>query len=750
MKLTGCCLLGASLTLAFSIAHAQQPSGPAAPATAGRRAIASRATAAPTIDGVLDEPAWQQAIPIGDFIQSEPFQGQPATERTEVRVLFTASTIYVGVICFDSDPTGIVTTDSRRDSALTGQDSFQIIFDTYHDRQNGFIFGTNSVGVQYDAQVRNEGETTRGGPFTGTAGADTTGAGGGLNVNWDGTWDVKTRVTETGWRAEFAIPLRTLRYGPPPQTWGVNFSRNIERKRELVYWSPVSRIYTVARLSSAGELAGLDVPAPRDFKLIPYAISSSNRNFTSSSETKYAQIRDWGIDAKIGVTSSTTLDLTYNTDFAQVEVDEQQINLTRFNLLFPEKRPFFLENRGLFAVGRPGEIDLFFSRRIGIDDDGTLLPIQGGARLTGKAGGFNVGLLNMQTAAVDDTPANNFTAARLNKDLRNRSSMGVMFVNRQGTGSRAGPDDYNRTYSVDGKLGIRQAVSISAFAARTQTPGKDGRDYAYSSAFDFRTRAYEASFAYTEVGDDFNPEVGFLQRPDGYRQINTTFRRHLRTPGLARIGLRELEPHASYQSYWGFDGLQETATLHLDMRWDFENNYGFNSTGFNVQDEGLRKPFEVYPGVVVPAGHYRSPYFLGSANTDPRKWINAYMACNIGGFLSGTQVTLSPTLNIRRGGRVTSSLRWTRSDIDLPQGAFVTNLGSARLTYNFSTFVNASTLIQYNDRTRRWSTNFRFSWLRTAAAGFYLVYNDTESMNGLGPVSRAFVVKYAHQIDLLH
>ena len=711
---------------------------------------AARTQEAPTIDGVLDEQVWQQATPIQDFIQSEPFQGQPATEKTEVRVLFTASTLYVGVICFDSNPADIVTTDSRRDSDLTGQDSFQMIFDTYHDRQNGFIFGTNSVGVQYDAQVRNEGETIRGGPFTGVGGSNTTGAGAGLNANWDGTWDVKARVTESGWAAEFAIPLRTLRYGPPPQTWGVNFSRNIVRKRELVYWSPVSRIYTLARLSSAGELHGLDAPAPRDFKLIPYVISSSNRIFTSLSETRYAQMKDWGLDSKIGVTSSTTLDLTYNTDFAQVEVDEQQINLTRFNLLFPEKRPFFLENRGLFAVGRPGEIDLFFSRRIGIDDRGTLIPIQGGARLTGKMAGFNVGLLNMQTAAVNETPANNFTAARLNKDLRNRSSLGVMFVNREGTGRLAGPGNYNRTYSVDGKLGIRQAVSISGFAARTQTPGKEGRDHAYNSAIDFRTRAYEASLAYAEVGENFNPEVGFLERPDGYRQINTAFRRHLRTPGLARIGLRELEPHGSYESFWGFDGLQETATLHLDIRYDFEKGTGFNATGLNVQYEGLREPFEVYPGVVVPAGQYRSPYFVGSAHTDPRKWINADMAWNLGGFLSGTQVALSPTLNIRKGGRLTSSLRWTRSDIGLPQGDFVTNLGSARLTYNFSTFVNASTLIQYNDRTRRWSTNLRFTWLRTAAAGLYLVYNDTESMNGLGPVSRAFVVKYAHQVDLLH
>ncbi len=712
---------------------------------------ASKTTEAPTIDGVLDENVWQAATAVSDFVQVEPAEGSPASERTEVRILYDAHTLYIGVICFDSEPSQIVTTDSRRDSVLNGQDSFQVILDTYHDRQNGFIFGTNAVGMQYDAQVRNEGETLRGGPpgGLGGGGGNAGGAGGGVNANWDGSWTVKTHVTETGWSAEFAIPLRTLRYGPPPQVWGLNFSRAIERKREFVYWSPVSRIYTITRLSSAGELRGLDVPAPRDFKLMPYAISSANRNFANAGQTAYEKLGDWGIDGKIGLTSSTTLDLTYNTDFAQVEVDEQQINLTRFNLLFPEKRPFFLENRGLFAVGRPGEIDLFFSRRIGINDAGTLLPIQGGARLTGKAQGVNVGLLNMQTERVGSSSANNFTAARVNKDLRNRSSLGAMFVNRTGTGAAAGDDNYNRTYSVDGKLGLREAVTVSAFAARTQTPGLSGKDYAYSSAFEFRTRTYETTVSYAEVGDNFNPEVGFLERPDGYRQVSTALRRHIRTPGLAKLGIREFEPHASYESYWGFDGLQETASLHIDGRWDFENGYTLGSSALNVQFEGLRKPFEIYPGVVVPAGDYRSPYFFGMGNTDRRKWISANMGWNIGGFLSGRQVSLSPTLTIRQQGRLTSSLRWTRNDVDLPQGSFVTNLVTGRMTYNISTLINASTLIQYNDRTRRWSTNLRFNWLRTAATGFYVVYNDTEAFNGLGPVNRAFIIKYSHMLDVL-
>jgi hypothetical protein len=259
--------------------------------------------------------------------------------------------------------------------------------------------------------------------------------------------------------------------------------------------------------------------------------------------------------------------------------------------------------------------------------------------LSGKTRGVNVGLLNMQTERVGGTSANNFTVARVNRDLRNRSSLGAMFVNKASTGSLRNAERWNRTFGVDGKLGVGETMTFSAFAARTDTPGLDGREHAYSSAFDFRTRKYESNIGYVEVGEDFNPEVGFLERTDGYRQVTGSFRRHIRTEKLASMGLREWEPHASYESYWGFDGLQETATLHIDSRLDFENGYGVTSTALNVQWEGLRQPFEVYPGVVVPAGEYRSPYFLTNANTDRRKWLSGSISCNIGGFLSGSQVS---------------------------------------------------------------------------------------------------------------
>jgi hypothetical protein len=711
-----------------------------------KRLSAKKTSVAPVIDGNLDEAAWAGVEPVTDFVQAEPTEGQPATEMTEVRLLYDDKMIYVGVICHDADPSRIVITDSRRDSGLDAMDSFRMIFDTYHDRQNGFIFGTNVTGIEYDAQVRNEGESLRTGPPGGLGGGNSSGSGAGVNVNWDASWEVKTQLTATGWNAEFAIPLRTLRYGPPPQVWGINFTRNIQHKREQVYWSPISRIYTLSRLSSAGELRDLNVPAPRDLKVMPYTIGSVNRNYAGQDAAD--RRADWGIDGKIGVASSMTLDLTYNTDFAQVEVDEQQINLTRFNLLFPEKRPFFLENRGLFAVGKSGEVDLFFSRRIGIGDNGEFVPIQGGARLTGNTNGVNVGVLNMQTERVDLTPANNFSAVRVSKDLRNRSSLGGIFVNRTATGETGGLDSWNRSYGLDGRLGIGEEVTVSGFLAKTQTPGLSGSDHAYSSAFEYRRRAYNWNVSYTEVGDDFNPEVGFLERPDGYRQWTGGYFQNVRTEGLANAGLREWRPHVSYEGFWGFDGLLETATLHVDNAFDFENGY-FVSPALNVQYEGLREPFEVYPGVVVPPGSYESPMAFGTARTDNRKWISGSVNWQVGGFLSGNQNSWAPALTIRHGGTFTSSLRWTRNDIDLPQGAFVTNLASLRLTYNFTTLINAQSLIQYNDRTRRWSTNLRFNWQRTAATGLYLVYNDTEAFEGLGPVSRAFIIKYSHMFDVL-
>ena len=722
------------------------PRGTAPEARPARRiATARRTTQPPKIDGAMDDAAWADAPALTDLVQAEPFEGQPATERTEIRLLYDDKFLYIGVTCFDSEPSQIVTSDARRDADLGSMDSFQMILDTFHDRQNGFVFGTNAAGSQYDAQIRSEGETQSNGP-PGLSGA-TAGAGAGVNVNWDGSWDVKSSVNDSGWTAEFQIPFRTLRYGGPPQTWGINFQRNIRRKREQVYWSPVSRAYNLFRLSSAGDLVGLNVNPPRNFKVSPYAISNANRGYALGKKSSSDVNNDWGIDAKYGVTPSMNLDLTYNTDFAQVEADQQQINLTRFNLVFPEKRPFFLENAGLFAVGKPGEVDLFYSRRIGISAAGDLVPIRGGGRLSGKVAGVNVGLVNMQTDSVSNTPANNFTAARINRELPNRSSLGLMFTNRTATGNGVS-GNWNRAYAFDGKLGIGEGLTLKGWAAQSQTPGVSGNQHAVSGGIEYNTKQRRDFFEFNEVGAGFNPEVGFLQRLGGYRQLWTGWYEHLRSKKLRDAGFREFYPHMTYQRYWKFNGDLQSATLHLDNHLDWENGL-YWSPAVNVDWDQLDKPFTVYPGVVVPVGRYRAVHTAWQANTDKKKFIWVNIGYQVGGFLSGHQNSMAPGLSIRSGSSLITSLTWTRNDISLPQGDFVTNLGAFRVVYNVSTSVNVQSLIQYNDRTSRWSTNMRLSWLNTASTGLFVVYNDTEALEGVGPVNRSFIIKYSRQFDIL-
>ncbi len=710
-----------------SPAWAQQP-GAAEPRAIGSRpvATAARVAEAPVVDGLLDDRAWQNAPRLSGFVQAEPFTGRLASQSTDVRIVYDDDALYIAAMLYDDDPSRIVTTDTRRDSSLNAMDSFQMILDTYHDQQNGFVFGTNAAGVQYDAQVRNQGRAS---------------------ASWDGSWDVRTRVTETGWSAEFRIPLRTLRYGPAPQTWGVNFFRNIQRTRERTYWAPLELEYNLERLSSAGELRDLTLQTPRNLKVLPYVVSSANRNFTQGATTGFDG--DVGFDAKLGITPSLNLDMTYNTDFAQVEVDTQQINLTRFNLRFPEKRPFFLENSGLFQIGKGRELDLFFSRRIGISDDGGLVPIRGGGRLSGKVGAVNVGVLNMQTGAVDGGTGNNYSVLRASREIRGRSGIGAIFVNRTGTGPLAASDDWNRTWGTDGRLGLGEHFTTSGFVARTETPGRSGRDYAYNVDTGWDDGQHAAQFEWGVTGEDFNPEVGFVQRNGGYRRYRVRLEETMRQERIRGWGFREFLPHMNFTRFDHLDGGLLNAELHVDNHWDWENG-NFVTVGLNGTWDGLRVPFEVSPGIIVPAGDHGGLRVTFRANSDRRKFLFGRVQWDVGRFLNGDQSSPLVQVILRDSGRLSIDTTWRHRSITLPQGAFRTNLGNMRVTYNFTPSVFVQSLLQYNDRSDRWSTNLRFHWLETAGTGLFVVYNDTESLEGLGPINRVFIVKYVRQFDLLN
>ena len=739
-------LTTAVLLLAATTATAQTPQKPE-----GRPAIAAtRVTTAPSLDGdVVGDPAWQQATPASGFWQEQPDEGQPSSERTEVRIVYTADTLYVGVVCYDRSPGSIIVSDSRRDSPLDNTDSFRIIFDTYRDNQNGFVFGTNPAGIEYDGQVTNEGQ---GGGGLGGSQRAQMGAGGGFNVNWDGAWEVRTRTDDLGWSAEFAIPFRTLRFpGGSNQSWGVNFQRNIRRRNERAYWAPIPRQHTIYRLSLAGLLTGLDTPAVRSLKATPYLLG----NVLQSGERPVgaALLGDAGVDAKYTVTPSLALDLTANTDFAQVEVDEEQVNLDRFDLFFPEKRPFFLENAGLFTVGNPGEIELFFSRRIGLISENRVnrvVPILGGGRLSGKVGKYNVGLLSMQTDDYKDRIAgNNFSVIRVSRDLPNRSSIGGLITSRIGHGDLALGRDRNFTYALDGKIGLAQHTVISSFVAKTSTPGISSDDHAYNVRSRTNMPRYDLEFGYQEVGARFNPEVGFYSRR-GYRKPDARLMTRWRPESF--LSLQELRPHTSYRAFYGFDGFLESKHWHIDNHWQFKNSYEFH-TGVNITEEGVRAPFEIFPGVWVPRGSYPHTEAQLVFFTNEGAPISLNLRSTIGGVFGGDRVSFEPTLRMRAGDTLTTELAYQRNAVDLPGGAFTTHLVRTRLSYSFNTRTFVQGLVQYNNRADLWSMNFRFGWLQAANTGLFVVYTDTRGLYDLFDrperTDRSFVVKYSRMFDVI-
>ena len=748
--------LGVLLGVLFAAwpAGAQPPAAPATAAVAGTAAApeftAVASEDAPLLDGlVLGDPAWDGAAPATGFRQTQPIEGAPASERTEVRVVFTEGTLYIGVVCYDTDPGSIAIADSRRDASLDDGDSVQFILDTFLDRQSGFVFGTSPAGQEYDGQVVNAGEGRLGRSTT-----TSSGSGAGFNGNWDGVWDVRTSVTDVGWSAEFAIPFRTLSYPDrETQTWGMNVQRNIRRRNEIVYWAPLPRQYNLLRLSMAGQLSGVrPAPAGRDLKIVPYVAGDMTRRDTRRDTTA---LGDAGVDVKYNVTPALTLDLTYSTDFAQVEVDQQQINLDRFNLFFPEKRPFFLENAGVFSVssvrqvagGNPGQTELFFSRRIGIGEDGREIPILGGARLSGKVSDtVSVGLLNMQTEETGGTPTNNFTVARAYRDLPNSSQIGAIFVNRQATGALAGNRDYNRTYGVDGRVGLGQNSQIAGFAANTDTPGLEGKDHAYNVAWDHNSEQWRFTLGYVEVGDNFNPEVGFLRR-EGFRNLDSGFSFIARPRGIP--WLHQVRPHATFNRFWNFNGFQESSFLHIDNDLEFADST-LIKTAWNVTGEGVTQPFEIATDVWVPAGvydHHEAQLAYESNRGAP---VSLGVRARIGGFFGGHRATIGPTLSVRTGDRFNASMQWSRNDVDLPGGHFIANLTSARIAINFSPRRFFMALVQYNDAADLWSANLRVGLLGQANTGLFIVYNDTRGLHDAIPLGggRSLILKYSRLFDV--
>ena len=693
----------------------------------------------PEIDGnILSDKVWKSINSIGPFIQTKPLLGIPSSEKTDVKIAFSKDKMFVGVICYDSSPGTLVVSDSRRDANLDNDDSFLFIIDTYNDQQNGFLFGTNSAGMEYDAQIDNEGVGNR------TAQRQQGGVIGGTNLNWDASWIVQTEVGDYGWSAEFAIPLKSLRFSPGEnKVWGINFQRNISKTNEITYWAPLPLGFNfgIKRVSLAGKMNKVSLRKPGNLKLFPYALTQLT-NF--SQQKKQISNFDVGADLKYSVTPSLTLDLTYNTDFAQAEVDKQQVNLDRFNLFYPEKRAFFLENAGQFSVGSPGEIDLFFSRRIGISPNGSIVPIIGGGRLSGKIGSTNVGILSMVTDGIenDAIQKENYYVARVNHNFNNsRSSLGVALIGKDEINS----DFNNNVFAVDGIWGIGKKAKVSGFISKSSTPGISLNDHAFKFSANYDWNSWNIYAQYSEVGEGFNPEVGYLERAS-FKKPSYLIFKTIRVS--EESNLLEYRPHISGRYYYDVSGNIVTTYTHIDTHWAWKNGLEIH-TGYNIRREWVSEPFDI-SNLSIKPGEYNNSEFQFVFMTNKSKNLSFNTRSLFGSYFGGSKISNNASLNFRYGDKFRSQLSVNANNISINKDKLNAVISGLNLTYSFTPRMFIQSFAQYNNVSNLLSINTRFGLLNDANTGLFVVFNilkDRDINDNLN--SQQITIKYTHSFDII-
>ena len=728
-------------------------------------------TTAPKIDGVLDEATWAAAVAVSHFLQREPDEGAPATERTEVRILRDDDNLYLGFRCFDSEPEQIIATVMRRDGDLSDDDNVQVVLDTYNDRRGGFFFATNPLGARLDVSLSAEGRSR--------------------NESWGCVWSCRAQIDSLGWTAEMAIPLDQLRYAVGDDaTWGINLSRTIRRKNERAFVVPPPLSYGFSghlRTSRLATLTGLGRLEERPrLEITPYAQASTNRDFEAL-DTEAQYTLDGGIDLKYGITPALTLDLSWRTDFAQVEADQEQVNLTRFSLFFPEKRDFFLEGAGIFSFGervqrsgggnRPPTL-LFYSRRIGLEE-GHALPVFGGGKLTGRSGPFEIGVLNITTEAkqfrdeatdvryIDDSGSflaeddplltqativdtidfeyidttrvqqTNFSILRLRRDILERSSIGLIAVNRDpGTET-----DYNRSFGLDADFSLLDAaLNIRGFAARTFSPADaiGGEDAGHIAA-DYRRGAFESNASYLDIGDDFNPEVGFVPR-QGIRRYRTTLR-YRPLPNTQWIRRYSVGPEFTYLT---------NRDNHLKS-----HDFGFSAfvnleTGdwlglrFKQRFENLDDSFEIHEAIEIPAGEHDITAYSFNFFTDEGRRLSGDGSVELGDFWGGERLRLSTNGTIKINSRFSLSTDYEFNSVSLPQGHFKTNALSNRFLYTFTTDLFLRGLIQWNSKREIVGLNALCNWRYRPGSDLFVVYSQAWDTDGGGQLNQSLQCKLTY------
>ncbi|MBI3933534.1 MAG: carbohydrate binding family 9 domain-containing protein [Acidobacteria bacterium] len=656
-----------------------------------------------TIDGRLDEPAWQTAPVITDFTQKQPDEGQSLTELTEVRILYNQEFLYIGAYCHDRVPNGYIVNEIQRDFDIQLQDYFAFVLDTFNDDRNGYYFGATVEGNQRDVQFSDGGRIS--------------------NENWDGVWYSQGRAVEDGYIVEIAMPFSTLRFSKDKeQVWGLQLIRKIRRHDEVGFWAPLARIYSgTTGVAFAGELRGIENVEPgRNLQVKPYGLVGV-KHLESRDEGTKGDF-DGGFDLKYGLTSGLTLDLSANTDFSQVEADAQQVNLTRFSPFFEEKREFFLENSGIFQFGslRNDEALLFHSRTIGLAE-GQPIPILGGARLTGRTGPYYLGFLNMQTRSEDAIPATNFTVARVRRNILGNSDLGAMLTSR-----RSGlKEDHNRAYGADGNLLFsRNRYRFSGGLARTESPTRSGDDRLGKFEAEYQTSLVRLQSSYVDIGKNFNPEMGFVRRR-GRRMFGSQFELRPRLSSSSRVGryVRDINWTTNSQHILLSTGKTETKYMLNRLQLAFQNS-SILGAHYESNFERLTDLYEVTDGVTLPIGDYPFNESKIWYRTDRSKFLSGGIEWLWAGFYSGKRTELTLDLQVRPNYHFSTSVHYERNNIDLPQGTFTTNLVGFRADYSFNPKMFLNSFVQYNSETDQLVSNIRFRLIHRPLSDIYFVYND--------------------------
>lgn len=731
-----CLSLGSSAAAQQSLQdRIDEAAAPVAPEVVVRDAqghVTVRATRLPgplSLDGRLGEAFYGDVAAVSDFIQMEPFAGQPASEKTDVWVFFDDQNLYVSARNWESEPARRVTSDMRRDASnLFFNDHFGINVDTFHDRRNGYSFYANARGGMADAQLTNEQP----------------------NNNWNGLWDVRAADFEGGWSIEFRIPFRSLRFKEGGTVWGVNFRRMVRWKNEISFLTAMSPSLGgrrgLTRVSDAATLIGLESPRHlRNIDVKPYVLGSTITNNVATPAIINDGNADIGVDAKWGVTQSIVTDLTYNTDFAQVEDDEAQVNLTRFSVQFPEKREFFLEGQGVFNFsgagsnqgggGIPQAIQsgggntapvLFFSRRIGLANT-RVVPILGGGRLIGRGQGLQVGALHMRTKPSETAgaPASDFSVVRVQRDILARSRIGMI-------ATRRGPDQSgqgeNLAYGADASFNFLTDLSINAFVAGTDTPGRSGSDTSYRGQVNWNADRTGLQVEHLYVGTDFNPEIGFLRR----RAFRRTFGSTRFSPRPRRQSqVRKFYYDGSLDYYEDANGHPESREAQVAYRMEFASSDQL-AVETSQMFERLAAPFAVAPGVVIPAGAYTFLQTKGMVTTGSQRPVSGTLIVTRGGFYGGTLSEITWRGRAEFGAQLLLEPTVSFNLFDTPWGKGDANLIGSRLTYSLTPRMFASALIQHQSSTGTISTNARFRWEYQPGSELFVVYSDGRNTTGPG------------------